>query len=102
MTGSSQLGAMAPPPMILMPGGLPQAGPFNTVLVPGGFQPGAVVGTLPVDPATGVAPVNAFPSANARQVRFRATVVVSYEEFYTGFESSDRSFEKWDYSKKST
>uniref|UniRef100_A0A6G1SPB7 Reelin domain-containing protein n=2 Tax=Aceria tosichella TaxID=561515 RepID=A0A6G1SPB7_9ACAR len=33
-----------------------------------------------------------------QQVRFRATVVVSYSEFYTGFESSELKFERFDYS----
>lgn len=33
-------------------------------------------------------------------VRFRATIVVSYEEFYTGFESSEHRFEKFDYANK--
>lgn len=38
------------------------------------------------------------PGATAlRQVRFRATIVVTYEEFYTGFESSDQRFERFDY-----
>lgn len=33
-----------------------------------------------------------------RQVRFRGTIVVTYDEFYTGFESSELSFDKFDYS----
>ncbi|KAG9509362.1 ABC transporter G family member 14, partial [Fragariocoptes setiger] len=37
----------------------------------------------------GAGAVQASPSTG--QVRFRATVVVTYEEFYTGFDSSDRS-----------
>lgn len=32
-----------------------------------------------------------------RQVRFRVTIVVTYEEFYIGFESSEQSFERFDY-----
>jgi len=50
----------------------------------------------PAVPGGQVAP--APPSAEpVRQVRFRATVVVTYEEFYTGFESSEQSFAKFDY-----
>lgn len=51
----------------------------------------------PVEGATG--PAGAASSAPRRQVRFRATIVVTYSEFYTGFESSERSFAKWDFSK---
>lgn len=37
------------------------------------------------------------PSNAVRQVRFRATIVVTYDDFYTGFESSDQKFDKFDY-----
>lgn len=33
-----------------------------------------------------------------RQVRFRGTIVVTYAEYYTEFESSELNFAKWDYS----
>lgn len=35
-------------------------------------------------------------------VRFRATIVVTYDEFYTGFESSDRYFDKFGYANGTT
>lgn len=47
-----------------------------------------------------------LPGANSKaaagQVRFRATVVVSYAEFYTGFESSELHFERFNYSQAAT
>lgn len=33
--------------------------------------------------------------AKSRQVRFKATIVVTHSEFYTGFESTERTFEKF-------
>lgn len=46
-----------------------------------------------------LAPPSQPEVANAplQQVRFRATIVVTYDEFYTGFESSDMNFDKFDY-----
>lgn len=43
---------------------------------------------------------NHAPAARG-QVRFRATIVVTYSEFYTEFESSERNFAKWDFSNSS-
>lgn len=50
---------------------------------------------LPAD-APGTTP---SPAATTRQVRFKATIVVSYSEFYTEFESSEKIFEEFGYSK---
>lgn len=35
------------------------------------------------------------PAKQSGKVRFRATIVVSYSEFYTGFESSELKFDKF-------
>lgn len=35
------------------------------------------------------------PATSRHQVRFKASIVVSYEEFYTGFESSENRFDKF-------
>lgn len=42
-------------------------------------------------------PTKPLPAEPMRQVRFRATIVVTYDEFYTGFESSDQYFDKFDF-----
>lgn len=56
---------------------------------------------IPLPTSAPTATANAHGNGS-RQVRFRATIVVSYQEYYTGFESSELSFEKFGYSNGST
>lgn len=59
----------------------------------------AVVTNAPVTQGTpaGVSPII---NQDPHQVRFKASIVVTYDEFYTGFESSDQRYDKWDFAPK--
>lgn len=51
-------------------------------------------------PAYAPAPVPVPPASGLHQVKFKATIVVTYEDFYTGFESSDQKYDKFDFAPK--
>lgn len=56
-------------------------------------------------PGPSVAPLAPFPQTHTpapyvppkKQVRFRATIVVAYDDFYTGFESSDLRYDAFSF-----
>lgn len=57
---------------------------------------------LPVNGTAATRSIDKRHTTPLKQVRFRATIVVSYDEYYTGFESSELNFAKWDYSSSGT
>lgn len=71
-------------------------------LAPGAEGTGSASNVVSAPPVTPTS-LNATASVDqSAQVKFKASIVVTYDEFYTGFESSDQKFAKWDFAPKPT